>query len=102
MNPRLGEARAQDRMFDIVEAHRLAPGEIAPALKELAVARLPHRRDWILLHYRVQRECVVRVEPVRELLLLAGERRGRGLRTDGGEVANYPIENFTAIGQANV
>ena len=73
VDARLGELAAQDLVLDVVEAHGAAAGHVAAALEELAVARLPHRGDRILGDDRVQREGVVRVQPVREAVLVGGE-----------------------------
>ena len=43
VDARLGELAAQDLVLDVVEADRASAGEMAAALKELTVARLPYR-----------------------------------------------------------
>ena len=85
MDARLAELAAQDLVLDVVEADGAAAGAVAPALEELAVARLPHRGDRILGDDRVQGERVVRVQPVREAMLVGREARGIAVRADGAE-----------------
>ncbi len=89
-------------MLDVVETHQFAACAMSPALKELPVARLPHRGDRIFVDYRVQRERIVCVEPVGELFLFAGESDRRGDGAHCGKLPNHLVEQFAALGQPHV
>src|SRR5262249_54001577 len=102
MDARLAELPAPDLVFAGVQANGAASGHVAPALEELAVARLPHRRDRILGDYSVQGEGVVGVDPVGKAVREAGECIRMAVWTRCGELADEALEQGAAFRQAIV
>src|SRR5581483_1806009 len=99
VDARLGELPAEDLVLDVVEADRLPAGDVAPALEEAAVAGLPYGRDRVLVEDRVERERVVRVQPVGEPVAVARKGLGRRVRAHARELVDEPVEERATLAE---
>ena len=101
MNPRLANCPRRIRCSMSSRLTALPPAR-CETLEKLSVARLPHRRDWILVDNRVQREKIVGVSQYASRSSSLGNASGCESGLDSANSPNHLLEQVAPLHQPRI